>query len=364
MPWEQAQHCQAHVPLARSRACNGQRQLPVPHMLNPTSKSILSLPHCCGSRHQTSASQSKFYLLGQERQNRGMLRLLQFVATGTRQAAPDQSLCSPERLWAALIAASQSALPPLSAGHLRSGDQPDHGQSGAGRPQQHPGVRAWQLSRWCPCSPWGCRPGRGGAGKAASHSCGCWGCSLCCCSPYRWVPHGCNMLWTLPAGAFWSSVSSCDSRPLHTPTQAFRPTYQTLLLDNFLSCADTAAGPSQLPPAGSKRRFADLMGGEQPPAGFPAAPLRGTSQIANGQAAKRTMADLMGEEATFLSVPSSSSTAAGVSKSPAMPASQVAEPTLAAESSAKPAEAALPAFLQPAAIAKVYGTASNNRNCM
>lgn len=128
--------------------------------------------------------------------------------------------------------------------------------------------------------------------------------------------------------------------------------------------AGTAAGPSQPPPAGSKRSFANLMGGEQPPAGFPAAaPLSGTSQNANGPAAKRTMADLMGGEAAFLSVPSSS-TAAGASKAPAIPAPQVAEPTLAADSNAKPVEAALPAFLQPAAIAKVYGSASNNRDCV
>eukprot|EP00891_Asterochloris_glomerata_P008482 jgi/Astpho2/8482/fgenesh1_pg.00125_%23_5_t len=128
--------------------------------------------------------------------------------------------------------------------------------------------------------------------------------------------------------------------------------------------AGTAAGPSQPPPAGSKRSFANLMGGEQPPAGFPAAaPLSGTSQNANGPAAKRTMADLMGGEAAFLSVPSSS-TAAGASKAPAIPAPQVAEPTLAADSNAKPVEAALPAFLQPAAIAKVYGSASNSRDCV
>lgn len=133
---------------------------------------------------------------------------------------------------------------------------------------------------------------------------------------------------------------------------------------NSLSSAGTAAGPSQPPPAGSKRSFANLMGGEQPPAGFPAAaPLSGTSQNANGPAAKRTMADLMGGEAAFLSVPSSS-TAAGASKAPAIPAPQVAEPTLAADSNAKPVEAALPAFLQPAAIAKVYGSASNNRDCV
>ena len=92
-----------------------------------------------------------------------------------------------------------------------------------------------------------------------------------------------------------------------------------------------------------------------------AAPLRGTSQIANGPAAKRTMADLMGEGVTSLSVPSSS-TAGGASTSPAMPAPQVAQPALAADSSAQPVEAALPAFLQPTAIAKVYGSASNNQN--
>ena len=52
------------------RACDGQRHLPGPDMPNLTAESLLCLPHCGGSRRQTSTSWSKFCLLRQERQNK------------------------------------------------------------------------------------------------------------------------------------------------------------------------------------------------------------------------------------------------------------------------------------------------------
>lgn len=66
LPGVQAWHCQAYVPLACSRARDCQRKVPVPHLLNLTSKSMLCLLHCCGGRHQRQISVS----WRQERRNR------------------------------------------------------------------------------------------------------------------------------------------------------------------------------------------------------------------------------------------------------------------------------------------------------
>ncbi len=52
LPGVQAWHCQAYVPLACNRARDCQRKVPVPHLLNLTSKSMLCLLHCCGGRHK------------------------------------------------------------------------------------------------------------------------------------------------------------------------------------------------------------------------------------------------------------------------------------------------------------------------